>query len=157
MSNYCLPVVPRIILGIIDPLAITLAVVGAISDPATFYVHQVPKPVDHPPHETEVFTRVIALNIAALMLSIAASQVIGVWINKSASTIKWLMISHFLADILYLYSAYLAVGPDYFWNPSQWNSGMWGLIITDNLFNAARILSVLGVFGPLGSTKLKDS
>ncbi|CAG9939878.1 unnamed protein product [Clonostachys rosea f. rosea IK726] len=156
MTNYCLPVVPRIILGIIDPLAVTLAAISAISDPAAFYVHQVPKPVDHP-HEIEVYTRVISLNIAALMLSIAASQVIGVWINKSASTIKWLMISHFLADILYLYSAYEAVGKDYFWNPSQWNSGMWGLIITDNLFNAARILSVLGVFGPLGSTKLKDS
>ncbi|VUC26704.1 unnamed protein product [Clonostachys rosea] len=156
MTNYCLPLVPRIILGIVDPLAITLAAVSAISDSAAFYVRQVPKPVDHP-HEVEVYTRVIALNIAALMLSIAASQVIGVWINKSAATIKWLMISHLLADILYLYSAYEAVGAAYFWDPSQWNGGMWGLIITDNLFNVTRILSVLGVFGPLGSTKLKDS
>ncbi|CAH0055013.1 unnamed protein product [Clonostachys solani] len=156
MTNYCLPVVPRIILGILDPLAIVLTSVAAISDSAGFYVSQVPKPVDHP-GEIEVYTRVISLNIAAFLLSIAATQVIGVWVNKSASVIKWLLISYLLADILFLYSAYEAVGKDYFWNPSQWTSSMWGLIFTENFFNITRILSVLGVFGPLGSTKLKDS
>jgi hypothetical protein len=125
-----------------------------VSDPAGFYASMVPTPPQGALN-VDLHARSVALMVAALMSTVSASQLIGVWANRSATVITLLLMAHFFADILYLYAAYLGVGEDYFWNPSQWHSGMWGLMITDGVFNVTRVLTVLGVFGPLGITKTK--
>ncbi|KAH8674171.1 hypothetical protein BX600DRAFT_226806 [Xylariales sp. PMI_506] len=156
MAGNCLPLFPRIVLGIIDPLAVAFTSFHAITAPGDFYLTLVPEPSQAPPELTQ-HMRAISTMIGALMIAISASQVAGVWVNKSVSVITWIMLSQLLADIVYLYAAYIGVGEAYFWDPSQWNSRMWGLVITDMFFNVTRLGAVLGIFGPLGGKKAKSS
>jgi hypothetical protein len=134
-----------------------LAAIGVLSNPQKFYSNQVPNGPLISPEDLDLRARVTILMMVNHLLLIAPVLVIGVWVNKSASVIRWLLITTMLFECGFIYDVYVGAGEAYFWDPSQWSPRMWSNIAIPAGLNLTRALTVFEVFGPLGSEKLKRS
>ncbi|KAF7527150.1 hypothetical protein G7054_g10569 [Neopestalotiopsis clavispora] len=54
-----------------------------------------------------------------------------------------------LADLGHIYASYAAMGPEAFWDYSGWNHMIWGNVGVSAFLHLNRLLTLLGVFGPV--------
>ncbi|KAH8894003.1 hypothetical protein GQ53DRAFT_804898 [Thozetella sp. PMI_491] len=157
MGRHFLPIIPRIILGVIDPAIIAISALLALVDPIRFLDDHLPNKPLPASYELDLHTRVLILTTSNFQFGAAPALLILVWVNKSVSVFRWTVAANIILESLYLYAIYYGVGTDYFWDPSQWNALMWARIVLPVGFNVVRLLTLLGAFGPLGEEKAKHA
>lgn len=89
-----------------------------------------------------------------MLLLLAALAVICCF-SSSVTTARWYLVAVAFADYGHIYSFYLGLGPEVFWNISQWNEIIAGNVGVSVVLNVVRWLTVLGVFGQLGQGSKK--
>ncbi|KAF3766778.1 hypothetical protein M406DRAFT_274188 [Cryphonectria parasitica EP155] len=164
MAYSTLPTIPLIVFAVIEPalflLVIDLHITNCLcsrvwawivcnQDPFNYYATQVP---NHTLNEQDHFpgqALALSLQMGNVLLLLAAMAVICCF-SSSPSTAKWYLVAVAFADYGHIYGAARGVGPDVFWDPSQWNDMVWGGVAGSAILNLFRWLTVLGVFGPIG-------
>jgi len=156
MAVSSLPMLPLVLFGIIEPALLIWAYVIGMQDPKQYYVGQHPDPslvskASFPPQALSV-----SLQLVNVLLLLAAIAVICCF-TKDSSVPKWYLIAVAFADYGHIYATYAALGDDYFWDVSKWNDMIWGNVGVSLFLNVARWLTVLGVFGRIGTGPAKGS
>lgn len=92
---------------------------------------------------------ILSLMVGNVLLLLAALAV-ACCFSSSATTAKWYLIAVAFADYGHIYSCYVGLGPDVFWDISQWNDMIVGNVGASLVLNVVRWFTLLGVFGRLG-------
>lgn len=97
----------------------------------------------------------MTLQLGNVLLLLAAIAVICSW-TKHSEIAFWYLIVVAFADFGHIYATYAAVGPEFFFKPAGWNDMVAGNVGASVLLNINRWLTVLGVFGRIGSAGEKE-
>jgi hypothetical protein len=71
-------------------------------------------------------------------------------ITRDANVTKWYLAMVAMGDLGHIYSNYMVMGPEVFWNYGEWNDMMWGNIGFSAFLHGNRVATLLGVFGKVG-------
>ncbi|KAH9906241.1 hypothetical protein F4778DRAFT_725082 [Xylariomycetidae sp. FL2044] len=160
MAVTCLPTIPFVVLGVLEPVLLIWAYIQCLLDPTTFYQSQVPPAVLStttnltPPIPPQGL--VLTLQVVNVYALLAAMALICCW-TTNAATAKWYCFAVALADYGHIWACYRGVGPEVFWDPlGSWNDMLWGGVGASAFLNLVRWGTLVGVFGRVGgSTKGK--
>ncbi|KAI0526568.1 hypothetical protein F5B22DRAFT_165914 [Xylaria bambusicola] len=160
MAVTCLPTIPFVILGIVEPVLLVWAYITTLLDPFTFYVKQAQNyelPLDDPssfPPQAQIMT----LQLVNVYLLLAAMALICTWTTHAGIT-RLYLAAVALADYGHIWACYVGVGYELFVRPAEWNDLLWGSVGVSVFLNAVRLLTLAGVFGAVkdheGSAKKK--
>ncbi|KAI1335730.1 hypothetical protein F5Y15DRAFT_239347 [Xylariaceae sp. FL0016] len=149
MALTCLPTLPSIILGVVEPLLLVWAYISAIADPLAFYAGQTPNHPLGPDEELAPQARVFVLQLANVYLLLAAVAVICCW-TPHARTARWYLFVVALADYGHIWATYRGVGDELFWDVGGWNDMVWGSVGGSVALNLVRWTTLLGLWGEVG-------
>ncbi|KAI1176277.1 hypothetical protein F4777DRAFT_547003 [Nemania sp. FL0916] len=150
MAITCLPTIPFVIFGIIEPVLLIIAYITTLQDPFAFYSRQAPnyalpaEPSSFPPQ-----AQILTLQLVNVYLLLAAMAVICSW-TTHARTARWYLGAVALADYGHIWACYVGVGRELFLQPSEWNDMLWGSVGVSAFLNVVRLLTLVGAFGAVG-------
>ncbi|KAI1755391.1 hypothetical protein F4782DRAFT_488380 [Xylaria castorea] len=150
MTITCLPTIPFVIFGIIEPVLLVIAYITTLQDPFAFYArqaqnHELPAADDDPssfPPQAQILT----LQLVNVYLLLAAVAVICSW-TTHARTARWYLAAVALADYGHIWACYVGVGLDLLLRPAEWNDMLWGSVGVSVFLNVVRLSTLAGVFG----------
>lgn len=120
-----------------------------MKEPFNYFAGQAPNfPISV--HEFNPQALSTTLQLGNVLLLLAPMAVICCW-TKHPEITFWYLIAVGIADFGHIYAVYAAVGPNLFWNPSEWNDMVAGNVGASAFLNINRWLTVLGIFGKLQS------
>ncbi|KAI0456147.1 hypothetical protein F5B21DRAFT_468872 [Xylaria acuta] len=162
MAVTCLPAIPFVIFGIVEPVLLMIAYITTLQDPFTFYArqaqnHELPAgPSSFPPQ-----AQILTLQLVNVYLLLAAMAVICSW-TTHARTARWYLAAVALADYGHIWACYVGVGLDLLLQPAEWNDMLWGSVGVSVFLNIVRLSTLAGVFGAVknsdeGSAKKKKA
>ncbi|KAI0118815.1 hypothetical protein GGR51DRAFT_133910 [Nemania sp. FL0031] len=149
MAVTCLPTVPFVIFGVVEPVLLVVAYITTLQDPFSFYSRQAQNyelaadPSSFPPQ-----AQIMTLQLVNVYLLLAAMAVICSW-TTNASTARWYLAAVALADYGHIYACYVGVGLDLLLQPAEWNDMLWGSVGVSLFLNVVRLSTLAGVFGPV--------
>jgi hypothetical protein len=123
-----------------------------MSDPFTYYKDQVPPQqgiADITPADFPQNALVVTLQLTNVLLLLAAVALICCFIT-TVRTARWYLLALAAADLGHIYSVYVGLGPDAFWDYASWNGMTLGNVGASAFLHVNRLLTVLGAFGALG-------
>ncbi|GAW24339.1 hypothetical protein ANO14919_139230 [Xylariales sp. No.14919] len=147
MAITCLPAIPFVVFGVVEPLLLVLAYVTILQDPFTFYArqaqnHELPmSPASFPPQ-----AQIMTLQLVNVYLLLAAMAVICIW-TTHASIARRYLAAVALADYGHIWACYVGVGLELLLQPTEWNDMLWGSVGVSIFLNVVRLLTLVGVFG----------
>ncbi|KAI1212435.1 uncharacterized protein F4807DRAFT_371211 [Annulohypoxylon truncatum] len=145
MAKSSLPVIPRIVFGVVEPAMLVWAYKDSLENPTAFFAAQAPPfSADAVPPQALV----LLLQLTNVYLLLAAVAVLCSW-TSHASIAKWYLVAVALADYGHVHACYRGVGPDVFWDTSSWNAMLWGGVGVSAALNVLRWATLLGAFGRL--------
>jgi len=148
MAYSALPIWPLLLFGVLEPIALVWGYVAALRDPELYYSAQVPNAAEV---SKLVFTPQalsLTLQLGNVLLLLAAIAVLCCWTRHPEIAREYLIIVA-LADIGHIYAAYKGLGPEVFWDLTQWNDMAYGNIGVSAFLHINRWLTVAGLFGKL--------
>ncbi|KAI1313620.1 hypothetical protein F5Y03DRAFT_337210 [Xylaria venustula] len=149
MALTCLPTIPFVVFGIIEPALLVWAYVTTLQDPFAFYAKQAQnyelpaEPSSFPPQ-----AQIMTLQLVNVYLLLAAIGVICSWTTDASIARRYLAVVS-LADYGHIWACYVGVGLDLFLRPTEWNDMLWGSIGGSVFLNVIRLLTLAGTFGPV--------
>ncbi|KAI1090855.1 hypothetical protein F5B19DRAFT_461311 [Rostrohypoxylon terebratum] len=145
MAKSSMPLVPKIVFGVVEPAMRVWAYISCLSDPTAFFAAQAPPFTASavPPQAL-----VPLLQLANVYLLLAALAVLCAF-TSHRSIARWYLVAVALADYGHVWATYRGVGEQAFWNVSEWNDMLWGGVGVSAVLNVLRWLTVLGAFGRL--------
>jgi len=149
MPYSALPTWPLLLFGVLEPIALVWGYLTALRHPELFYADQVP----NAEVAKLVFTHQalsLTLQLGNVLLLLAAIAIICCWTRHPEIARRYL-ISVAFADIGHIYAAYRGLGPEVFWDLTQWNDMAYGNIGASAFLHINRWLTVVGLFGKLAS------
>ncbi|KAL1837581.1 hypothetical protein VTK73DRAFT_4646 [Phialemonium thermophilum] len=138
---------PLFLFGVVEPALLVWAFVVCVTDPFRYYAGGVPT-VPLRESDFQPQARAMTFQTGNILLLLAALAVVCCWTPRAA-TKRWYLVAVALADYGHIYGTYLGLGPEAFWDVSQWNDAVWGAVGVSGFLNVFRWLTVLGVFGGL--------
>ncbi|KAI0191472.1 hypothetical protein EV127DRAFT_428423 [Xylaria flabelliformis] len=148
MAVTCLPTIPFMIFGIIEPVLLAIAYITTLQDPFAFYARQAQNhelspsdPSSFPPQ-----AQILTLQLVNVYLLLAAMAVICSW-TTHARTARWYLAAVALADYGHIWACYVGVGLDLLLKPAEWNDMLWGSVGVSAFLNIVRLSTLAGVFG----------
>ncbi|KAK4095876.1 hypothetical protein N658DRAFT_570136 [Parathielavia hyrcaniae] len=90
----------------------------------------------------------VTLQLVNALLLLAPMAVVACF-SRDPATAKGYLFAVALADYGHIYATYRAVGADVFFNSSLWNDMVGANIASSAVLNVLRLLTLLGVFGPV--------
>ncbi|KAK5629684.1 hypothetical protein RRF57_005399 [Xylaria bambusicola] len=154
MAVTCLPTIPFVIFGIVEPALLVWAYMTTLQDPFTFYVKQAQNyelalddPSSFPPQ-----ARIMTLQLVNVYLLLAAMALICSW-TTHASIVRLYLAAVALADYGHIWACYVGVGYELFVRPAEWNDLLWGSVGVSVFLNVVRLLTLAGAFGPVKEYK----
>ncbi|KAJ2993006.1 hypothetical protein NUW58_g1978 [Xylaria curta] len=147
MAVTCLPTIPFVVFGIVEPVLLVVAYVTTLRDPFAFYAkqaqnHELPADASSFPPQAHIMT----LQLVNVYLLLAAMAIICSW-TTHARTARWYLAAVALADYGHIWACYVGVGLDLFLRPAEWNDMLWGSVGVSVFLNIIRLLTLAGVFG----------
>ncbi|KAI1369060.1 hypothetical protein F5Y08DRAFT_293422 [Xylaria arbuscula] len=150
MAITCLPTIPFVIFGVIEPTLLVWAYISTLQDPATFYIKQaqnyelaIDDPSSFPPQ-----AQILTLQLVNVYLLLAAMAVICSW-TTHASVARLYLAAVALADYGHIWACYVGVGHELFMKPGEWNEMLWGSVGASVFLNVFRLGTLVGIFGPV--------
>ncbi|KAI1355632.1 hypothetical protein F5Y01DRAFT_269307 [Xylaria sp. FL0043] len=149
MAVTCLPTIPFVIFGIVEPVLLVWAYISTLRDPLAFYVkqaqnHELPMDSSSFPPQAQILT----LQLVNVYLLLAAMAVICSW-TTHASIARRYLAAVSLADYGHIWACYVGVGLDLFLRPAEWNEMLWGSVGVSVFLNIVRLSTLAGLFGPV--------
>ncbi|KAI0202191.1 hypothetical protein F4808DRAFT_422271 [Astrocystis sublimbata] len=148
MAVTCLPTIPLVIFGVVEPVLLVVAYVTTLQDPFAFYAAQAQNhelsasdPSSYPPQ-----AQIVTLQLVNVYLLLAAMALICSW-TTSARTARLYLAAVALADYGHIWACYVGVGLDLFLKPAEWNDMLWGSVGVSVFLNIVRLATLAGVFG----------
>jgi hypothetical protein len=125
------------------------AYIVGMRDPLAFYADQVPDaPVPGSLLPPQGLNLVLQLQNVYLLLA-AVAVLVCVYPGRDPATARGYLAVVALADLGHIYASYAAMGPEAFWDYSGWNHMIWGNVGVSASLHLNRLLTLLGVFGPV--------
>ncbi|KAI0443396.1 hypothetical protein F4803DRAFT_314309 [Xylaria telfairii] len=148
MAVTCLPTIPFVIFGIIEPVLLVIAYITTLQDPFSFYARQAQN------HELSAAgassfppqAQILTLQLVNVYLLLAAIAVICSW-TTHVRTARWYLAAVALADYGHIWACYVGVGVDLMLQPAEWNDMLWGSVGVSVFLNVVRLSTLAGVFG----------
>ncbi|ETS74317.1 hypothetical protein PFICI_14183 [Pestalotiopsis fici W106-1] len=154
----CLPTWPFLLFGVIEPLLLVWAYIVGMRDPLAFYADQVPgSPVGAVAASggsdllLQPQSLSLVLQLQNVYLLLAAMAILACVTGRDPATARLYLVAVALADLGHIYASYAAMGPDAFWDYRGWNQMVWGNVGVSAFLHINRLLTVLGVFGPVAA------
>ncbi|KAI1457243.1 hypothetical protein F4805DRAFT_429407 [Annulohypoxylon moriforme] len=145
MAKSSLPVIPRIVFGVVEPAMLIWAYKDCQTNPTAFFAAQAPPfTADSIPPQALV----LLLQLVNVYLLLAALAVLCSWTSHK-SVAKWYLLVVAFADYGHIWACYRGVGEEVFWDTGRWNEMLWGGVGVSVLLNLARWGTLLGGFGRL--------
>ena len=124
-----------------------------VSSPHGYVSVQVPgaeTPAPLPPGST-----VVALQLGNVFLLVAALGVLCCFMSHPSFARNYLLILA-CADLGHIYSSYVGMGSQQFWDIGAWNDTVWLNVGVSAFFCVNRIATVMGVFGAIKTRSIDN-
>ncbi|KAI0476767.1 hypothetical protein F4859DRAFT_514099 [Xylaria cf. heliscus] len=148
MAVTCLPTIPFVIFGIVEPVLLVIAYITTLQDPFNFYARQAQNHelASDPSSSFPPQAQILTLQLVNVYLLLAALGIICSW-TPHARTARWYLAAVALADYGHIWACYVGVGLDLLLQPAEWNDMLWGSVGVSVFLNIVRLSTLAGVFG----------
>ncbi|KAH7304900.1 hypothetical protein B0I35DRAFT_484096 [Stachybotrys elegans] len=141
-----LPIVPRLVFTIIEPLSLVAGFLGAVLDPVWFAEQQLPH--DAPLTTSRNTAVTLALLLGNLYLLLAFIGLAVLTTTSEPVVVRAYLVALWLGDIGHVAFSMYSLGWEQAMDPAGWNSMAWGNIGFTVFLFTVRSLYFLGSFGP---------
>ena len=140
---YQFPLTPRTV-------SLLLGWHAVFSDPSEFVSRQLPATLNAAPIPASA--ALVSISYGNVFLLLAGMAVLCTVVTRDANITKWYLIIVACGDIGHIYANYAVMGPQVFWDFSQYNEIMWGNVAVTLFLHVNRLATLLGLFGRIRSS-----
>ena len=140
-----LPIIPRIIFTIIEPLSLVAGAVQPFTGLKFFVNSQIPTtPAIAPVSSTN---QILALQLCNCYALVGMIGVGLLYATREAHVVRNYLIACAIGDVGHIWACYTAMGGRDFFDVQGWNATAWGNIGITAFYLVSRILYLLGALG----------
>ena len=143
-----LPLYPRVLFTIIEPIALLAGAIGATYDSSNFVASQLPSTWQKPASYTLTPTNRVIVYQLGNMFGLTGMIALGIFYGTTElKVIRNFLIACAIGDVGHIVAVYTVMGQRDFLAIQDWNTISWGSIGFTVLLFASRILYLFGAFG----------